>query len=177
MRKIPISTMCRAISAGLLALLAACASPSTNGSRPSAASPAYPDGIMPFKSGAAAVSAGLYPDYTGKTCCFLGPRAKLILKKPAGKLTATLRFYVPKVAPYATGEAITVTAAGKSARGSISNGGSRWIDVTLSLPGQYKAKTAVPVEIVSSKSFVPSRLGMNGDTRDLSVVLTKVDYP
>jgi hypothetical protein len=165
----------RAVSAALLVLIAACAS-STSGSQPSAMSTVYPEGIMPFKNDSAAVEAGLYPSH-GNNCCFLGPRAKLMLKKPAGRLRATFTFYVPDVAPYAAGESVTVTAAGKSATSSTNKGASRWLIVTLSFANQYKAQTALPVEIASSKSFVPSKIGTNGDTRDLSVVLTKVDYP
>jgi hypothetical protein len=166
----------RASAAGVLALLAACSSPSTSGSQTSAGTSAvYPDGIVPFKTRGDAVRAGLYPSNATAGCCFLGPRASVRLAKPAGKVAATLHFYVPKVAPYAGGESVTVTAAGKKASGI--NAGTRWIAVTLTLPNQLKNATSVPVEIVSSKSFVPSKLGMNGDTRELSVVLSKVDFP
>lgn len=168
----------RALGAGLLLVLGAACAPATTTSstEPAATSPVYPRGIVRFKDAPSAESAGLYAG-NSRNCCFMGKHTKVLLDKPAGRLRATFTFYVPKVEPYASGESITVTAGGKSASGSTNENGARWITLTLALPDQYKAQTTVPVEIVASKSFVPKKLGINGDPRDLSVEFARVEYP
>jgi hypothetical protein len=164
----------RASVAALLTATAACGSSTTGtGSQPGTSALIYPGGIVPFKSAGLGVRAGLYPG-NGQNCCFLAPKANLVLDKPAGKSRAVFTFYVPKVAPYANGETVTITAAGKSAQGSLKNGSARWLTIQLAVPA---TQTTIPVQITSSKSFVPSKLGGSADTRTLSVVLTKVDYP
>ncbi len=112
--------------------------------------------------------------YEMRGCCFIKQRASLTLDKPARSRVATLHFFVPNAAPYANGQSVTVSVDGASASGSGTSG--KWIAVSLSLPAKYISRTAVPVEIVTAKSFNPAKLGINSDTRDLGVVLQRVDY-
>lgn len=155
-------------------VLAACASQSGGASHGVSGSAAnYPPGIAPFANNVVAARAGLYTN-PGRNCCFVGPRAHLILKKPAGALIVRFSFYVPNVPPYATGESVTVSAAGRRATGANVSG--KWITVTLHLPERYRNETGVPVTIIASKSMTPQKLGLNSDTRNLSVVLVSVDY-
>jgi hypothetical protein len=161
----------------LFGLLAACGSPSatsTSQSAESAAAAVYPAGIKQFKNPAAAYNAGLYASYSMHNCCFIRQHASLTLDKPAGARAATLQFFVPDAVPYKSGQTITVSVAGASATGSSTAG--KWIAVSLAMPPQYIARTAVPIEIVAAKSINPAKLGINADTRDLSVVLQRVDY-
>lgn len=169
----------RVEAALLLALLAACGSPSTNSSATSetaesAAAIVYPAGVKPFKNATLAFNAGLYTSYTMHNCCFIRQRASLTLDKPSGARIATLRFFVPNVAPYKDGQSITASVAGASATGSGVAG--KWVAVSLSLPPRYIFRTEVPIEISVAKSFNPAKLGINNDTRDLAVVLQAVDY-
>lgn len=154
--------------ASLLALLAACSSRPQMEGGPAV----YPSGVLPFKDTVSAEKAGLYPG-RGANCCFLGRRAALTLQPPAGSTTAILYFYVPKVAPYASGgESITVTAAGKAFTATNSTKPSH-ILIELPLTGQ---QTKLRVAIVASRSFVPRKIGVNNDSRELSVMLTNVRY-
>jgi len=164
----------RVLRAALLVCVVACSS-STGGSSGGSGSVILPPGIAAFKNASAAVDAGVYPG-NQKACCFLGPTARLILNKPAGKLVAIFNFYVPKMEPDASSQTITVAATGTSATGSLMGAVGRRIVVSLEFPAAYQNRTMVPVTIAASKSFVPSEIGMNGDTRRLSVMLIKVEY-
>jgi len=170
-------TVARAAAVLLLGLSAACGAPSatsTSQGTESAAVAVYPAGVKEFKNSTVADKAGIYTSSSMHNCCFIKQRASLTLDKPAGARVATLQFFVPDVAPFKSGQTITVSTAGASATGSGVAG--KWIAVSLAVPQQYIARTAVPIEIVAAKSFKPAKLGINGDTRDLSVVLYRVDY-
>jgi hypothetical protein len=164
----------RVLSAMLLLYVAACSS-STGGASNNGASLTFPPGIVAFENATAAVQAGIYPGHE-KACCFLAPSARLMLDKPAGAIQATFNFYVPKMEPNSDEQIVTVAAAGQSASGSMKGNAGNRIVVTLALPPSYRSKTEVPVTISASKSFVPSKIGLNGDSRNLSVILTKVSY-
>lgn len=174
MQRTKVNVATRAAAVLLLVLLAACGSAS-NGSQNSAAVAVYPAGIEPFRNPTLADKAGLYTSFSIHNCCFIQQRARLTLDKPVGARTATLQFFVPDVAPFRKGgQSVTVSVEGAKATGSGAAG--KWIAVSLALPPRFIGRTAVPVEISAAKSFNPAKLGMNGDTRDLSVILQKVDY-
>jgi hypothetical protein len=166
-----------AAAALLLAVVAACGSPSS-ASHASDAQPAvaavYPPGIKAFKNPGAAVNAGLYTSSSMRDCCFIKKRAVLTLEKPAGAQVATLYFFVPDLPPYKTGQSITVSVGGRSATASSLAG--KQIVISIALPPRYVSDTDVPTEIVAAKSINPQKLGINNDTRDLSVLLKKVEY-
>lgn len=163
------------LSATLLVYAAACSS-STNEPSKSEATLILPQGIAPFENAAAAESAGVYPG-TARSCCFLGPKARVILDKPAGKLQVTFNFYTPNIGSYYDGETVTVNAGGQSASGSLQQGPRRWIVVSMALPPKYRDETSVPATITASKTIVPKKIGLNADPRNLGVILTKVEYP
>ena len=102
------------------------------------------------------------------------PRANLTMEKPVGAQLATLRFFVPSVAPFRSGQTVTVTVAGATVTGKGSAG--HWILVSIGLPAQYVSRTNVPVEITSERSVNPKQLGINEDSRDISVTLQRVEY-
>jgi hypothetical protein len=165
----------RALGAALLLYAAACSS-STNEPSKSETALILPPGIVPFENATSAVIAGVYP-VTHGTCCFLAPKAHVTLDKPAGSLQVTFNFYTPKIGSYYDGETVTVDAGGKSASGALKKGPRRWIVVSMALPPKYRYQTSVPVTITASKTVVPKKIGVNGDTRNLGVILTKVEYP
>lgn len=167
--------MRRTANACFLLFIAACSSSTSYTSNTATSSLTFPRGIVAFGNATSAVHAGIYPG-NEKACCFLAPRARLILDKPAGAVQATFHFYVPKMELNRDKQVVTVAAAGQTASGSIDGDPTGRIVVTLALPADYRTKTSVPVTIAASNSFVPSKLGLNPDTRDLSVVLIKVDY-
>jgi hypothetical protein len=161
----------------LLAVLAACG-PASNASHVSGEEPAvaavYPPGIKEFKSAGAAFNAGLYTSTSMRGCCFIKQRAVLTLEKTAGAQVATLYFFVPNVPPYKTGQSVTVSVGGRSATASSMPG--KPVVISLALPPRFIPETEVPVVIVTTKSFIPQKLGINEDRRDISVILKKVEY-
>lgn len=167
----------RMVATGLLAIVAACSSPS-GGSHASDDQPAmaavYPPGIQTFKNPGAAANAGLYTSSSMRACCYIKQRATLTLDKPAGAQVATLYFFVPDATPFKTGQSVTVSVGGRSATASSVAG--RPIVISISLPSRFVSATAVPIKIVAAKSINPKKLGINNDTRDLSVLLKKVEY-
>jgi hypothetical protein len=171
-----IGNSARVLGAALLVCAAACSSSSTNEAPKGETGLVLPQGIVPFKNASAAVDAGIYPG-SETTCCFLAPKAHLTLDKPAGAPHVTFDFYAPAVGSYFDGETVTVDVGGTSASGSLKKGPRRWIVVSVALPPSYRDQTSVPVTITASKSIVPSKLGINKDPRNLSVILTKVEYP
>lgn len=134
----------------------------------------YPPGIQAFKNPTAAFNAGLYISYATRDCCFIKQHAHLMFDKPAGARFATLYFFTPNAAPYKTGQKVTVSVPGATATGT--GVGGKWVTVSLALPPAYISKTMVPVEIATTKAFNPAKLGINGDSRELSVVLRRVDF-
>jgi hypothetical protein len=163
------------LSAALLASVVACSS-STNEPSKSETTVIIPQGIAAFESATAAVSAGVYPG-TERSCCFLAPTAHVVLDKPAGRLAVTFNFYTPNIGSYYDGETVTVDAGGQTAKGSLQQGPRRWIIISMALPAKYRDETLVPVTITASRTLVPKKIGINGDTRDLGVIFTKVEYP
>jgi len=168
------------IAVTLATLLAACGSaPSkavqrTDTGAQIASVAVYPPGIQPFHNAVIARKAGLYPSFAIHNCCFIGKNAHFVLKKPSGTSVATFRFFVPVAKPLEDGQTVTVSIQSATASASASQG--KWMTVSVSLPPSAVGRTTVAADVVSAKSFVPTRLGMSRDNRELSVVLQRVDY-
>ena len=161
----------------LLAVVAGCAS-SSSASHASdtqaAVAAVYPPGIKEFKSPGAASNAGLYTSSSVRACCFIKQRAVLTLEKPPGAQVATLYFFVPNLLPYRSGQSVTVSIGGRSA--TSSSVGGKQIVISITLPPRFVPESEVPVVIVAAKSVNPAKLGVGDDTRELSVLLKRVEY-
>ncbi len=139
---------------------------------PSAAVPAglhLPEGTF---ANASIPFEGVYPVAAGDGCCFLSDRAVFGVRAP--RAARNLRFTIytlnyPQVPP----QHLTFLIDGKTAlrSGVLPKGIVSTVDVPL--PSGSRGKPALRVEIEAT-SFVPKEIGINGEPRRLSVVLSSV---
>lgn len=139
------------------------------------ASTYYPTGIgYGLPSDASANVRGLYAGADEGECCWLSDSPILRLEAPTSAASLILTFFVPNYAPFQnSSEALTVAIdGGRPTRLCCFTPGMHQVPVAL--PG--KRGSIVRVSIVPSIWFVPQTLGLDDDTRRLSVLLREVDY-
>ncbi|HEY1977153.1 MAG TPA: hypothetical protein VGG89_11430 [Candidatus Baltobacteraceae bacterium] len=135
----------------------------------------YPGGLVLPQDETVAQRRGVYPAAGGETCCFLAKSAAIVLAKPAGATTAIFTFFVPDFAPFATvPERIALTFNGIAMRPIDVPKGLH--DVAVTLPRSLVKKANVNAFLDMGVSYVPADVGINSDTRTLSIVLTQVRY-
>jgi hypothetical protein len=135
----------------------------------------YPAGLVVPRGETVAVTRGVYPAAGGETCCFLAKSATIVLSKPAGATTAIFTFFVPDFPPFANArERIAMTFDGIATRPVDVPKGLH--DVAVTLPSALAGKGRVHAFLDMSISYVPAQIGVNTDTRTLSIVLTQVRY-
>jgi hypothetical protein len=167
-------------------LLAACAHPSTKATQPAATmQPAasraagepsvYPNGIVAPASYAAGIRAGIYGDYSSADCCFLAGHSLLVLDNRPGARLAVFTFFVPNLKPFLKGEERVSIAFDGVPSGTFPLALGEQ-NVTAAIPAQVRGTRHLIASLRMSIAFVPKRIGLNGDVRELSVVLTKVGY-
>jgi hypothetical protein len=134
----------------------------------------YPAGvIMPDNADS---SDGVYAVAERDRCCFLASSARLHLHKPLGAKHIFFRFLVPQVPPFANEpERVYVTFNGVRVGNPVALA-EGWHDVQFTLPDRLAASRDLTAELRMTISFVPSDLGLNADTRRLSILLTSVSY-
>jgi hypothetical protein len=136
----------------------------------------YPAGIVSPANRAAAVRAGIYPADAPGQCCFLTGQSLLALDNPTGAQTAIFSFFVPSVKPLMQSkpERVTIELDGIKAGAFDLAPGAH--DVTLSIPTALRRERRIVASLTMSIAWVPAKAGVNGDTRELSVMLLKVGY-
>lgn len=136
---------------------------------------AYPGGLELPPDATVAQQRGVYPAAGGETCCFLAKSATIVLAKPAGAATAIFTFFVPDFAPFASApERIAMTFNGIALRPIDVPKGMH--DVAVTLPRSLVKKGNLSAFLDMAISYVPANIGINSDTRTLSIVLTQVRY-
>jgi hypothetical protein len=146
-------------------------SDASSAATPSAESsgPVYPAGVL-------SPAPGLYPADAASQCCFLGDHATLTLQNVPGSERVAFKFYVPDVAPLRhDGERIAVSLDGApvTTTAALLPGEH---DVTLEIPAALRQKQRITASLQMSRSWVPSKIGLNGDVRELSLMLLQVSY-
>jgi len=135
----------------------------------------YPGGLVLPQDETAAEKRGVYPAAGGETCCFLAKTAAIVLAKPAGATTAIFTFFVPDFAPFANApERVTITFNGIALRPVDVSKGLH--DVAVTLPRSLAKKATINAFLDMAIAYVPANIGINSDTRTLSIVLTQVRY-
>ena len=135
----------------------------------------YPPGIVPPADYAGALRAGIYPSDAPGQCCFLAGRSLLVLDNPTGAQLAVFTFYVPSLRPLQQHpERVFVTFDGLHAGSAQLVPGLQ--NVTFTIPKPVRKTRHLVAGLTMSVHYVPKKIGLNPDTRDLSVVLTKVGY-
>lgn len=136
---------------------------------------AYPAGLQPPRDAETARRNGVYPADGGESCCFLAKTASVVLAKAPGESTAIFTFYVPDVSVFASApERINMTFDGIAMRPVDVPKGMH--DVPVTLPASLISKATVNAFIDMEITYVPAAIGINGDPRTLSAVLTQVRY-
>lgn len=136
----------------------------------------YPAGIWRPASPDAARRDGLYADSSQAGCCFLSKSARFTASIPAQARVATFVMYVPEI-PYLREHPEFVTASFNGARGSktlqLKTGAQT---IHFPLPRTSLRGGAVHVQLDFSYAYVPKKLGVNDDVRNLTVVLSSVSF-
>ncbi len=137
----------------------------------------YPPGIVPPKSWAAGARQGLYLDTAPDLCCFLSGSSSLVLEKPAGAREVVFTFDVPHTVPFAgRPERVAVSFNGVAAGPPVTlNAGVHEVRFALAPPLAKSARITATMRM--SVAYVPKQIGMNDDTRLLSIKLLRVNYP
>lgn len=135
----------------------------------------YPPGIAAPRGEADAQRRGVYLETAPAACCFLGADAAFELRKPAGDSTIVFSFLVPATAPFAHApEIVNVLFEGVPAGSAPLSPGVH--DVRFRLSPAMAKRTRITSSMHMSISYVPKQIGMNGDTRRLSIKLLRVSY-
>ncbi|HKE38157.1 MAG TPA: hypothetical protein VKB39_12020 [Candidatus Baltobacteraceae bacterium] len=135
----------------------------------------YPGGLVLPRDETVAQKRGVYPAAGGETCCFLAKSATIVLAKPAGATTAIFSFFVPDFSPFANApERVAMTFEGIAVRPVDVPKGMH--EVAVALPRSLASKASVNAFLDMTIAYVPADVGINGDTRTLSIVLTQVRY-
>ena len=169
-----------AAALGIAAAFTACAhdraQDASGGSRAGAGSTVYPAGIVAPSDWVDAIHAGIYASDAPKTCCFLAGSALLTLDNPPGSQLAVFTFYVPSVAPLLkNGERVHVSFDGKPAGApALLSPGMQ--DVTFAIPPPLRQHRHLTAALNMSVKWVPKKIGLNEDRRELSVMLVRIGY-
>ncbi|MBV8116618.1 MAG: hypothetical protein JOY69_09365 [Candidatus Eremiobacteraeota bacterium] len=140
-----------------------------------AASAIYPAGIVAPANWASATHAGIYSSDAAKTCCFLAGNATLALDNPAGAQLAVFTFYTPAVAPLRERrERVSVSFNGTPAATASLAPGMQ--NVSVPIPPSLRQARPLHATLRMSVTWVPKKIGLNEDRRELSVMLVRVGY-
>lgn len=167
--------LARTIAFALAVSLAACSHANTEQSTASTGLAVYPPGIVAPADYAAGARAGVYSSDSPKTCCFLAGNAQVTLDNPSGAQLAVFTFYVPTVAPLKNGATVRVRFDGKPA-GAPARLSPGMQDVSFTIPPALRSRSRLTAALNVSVSWVPKDIGLNADTRHLSVMLTRIGY-
>lgn len=158
-------------------VLAGCAHDRNQNSAATAGGPAvYPAGIVAPADYVSGVRTGIYSSDDPKTCCFLAGNAQLTLDNPAGAQLAVFTFYVPSVAPLLkNAEVVRMRFDGRPA-GAPAHLSPGMQDVTIPIPPPLRSRVRIAATVNMSVTWVPKKIGLNDDLRQLSVMLIRVGY-
>ncbi len=165
------------LACALALALASCAHASQTAQT---ASPApsifYPPGIVPPADSVAQKRSGIYPGATARECCFLAGRSLFTLDNPAGSVRVVFTFYVPSVKPLtAKPERVALALNGVSAGPpAVLHPGLQ--EVIFAVPPALRGRARLGAALTMSTVWIPQRIGLNDDVRELSVVLVKAGY-
>ncbi len=166
---------------GASVVMAACShgqdqKPDQRASAPPTPSVVYPAGIVPPEDWTSATRAGVYSSDSPKGCCFLAGHSLLTLDNPPGSQLAVFTFFVPSVKPLAREpESVSVSFDGIPS-GKPAELAPGIQNVSLPIPESLRKKGHLTASLAMSVTWVPQRIGLNGDRRELSVMLVRVGY-
>ncbi|MGH7737435.1 MAG: O-antigen ligase family protein [Candidatus Tyrphobacter sp.] len=152
----------------LLACVIALVALAASASSAQAAFANYPEGISSRD-----VVGGLYAAGQSGWCCWIGAKAKLSIPVPARANAVIVTILIPSYAAKPGGTAIEASFDGVRVS-RVCCFGEGTSQVAFNLPRTSAVNRRVLLELTPSTHFVPKALGMNGDERVLSVLLSSV---
>ncbi len=136
----------------------------------------YPPGVIPPDSAAAGARQGIYLDTAPDLCCFLNGKPSLRLRKPFGASVVVFKFDVPDTAPFANRPERVAIFFNALLAGPPVNLSPGTHEVSFRLTPSLARSSALTAAMRMSVAYVPKQIGMNDDTRQLSIKLLRVDY-
>ena len=113
---------------------------------------------------------------TADQCCFLAGHALLTLDVTPNAQLAVFKFFVPSVKPLlAAKERVTLTLNGVPS-GTPADLTPGTHDVIFTIPTSLRGKHRLTAALAMSIVWVPKKIGLNADERELSVMLLRVGY-
>jgi hypothetical protein len=168
------------IAALAFCLLAACAhGEAANSAAAGSASAAplfYPPGVLPPGDWQAQTRDGIYSADTAAQCCFLAGRSLLTLDVAPNAQLAVFKFFVPSVKPFLAGKERVTLALNGIPAGTPADLTPGIHDVIFTIPASLRGKRRLAASLAMSVVWVPKRIGLNADERELSVMLLRVGY-
>src|SRR5581483_11545947 len=130
----------------------------------------YPAGVQ-----SGAIETGVYPGNDSGSCCWMGPSATLRTTVPLGADTLLVTVFVPDYAAPRGGQSLRVQIDDGLAQEQCCFGAGMH-ELAFRLPRSVQEQPEIVVHLAARSTFVPKTLGLNGDTRHLSVLLRGLDY-
>jgi hypothetical protein len=161
-------------------LLTACSHAQQTATDRTSASPApalfYPTGIVPPGNWSQEVADGVYSADTQQQCCFLAGKSEFTLDNPPGARLAVFKFYVPSVKPFAKTPERVSAAFNGIPTGTPAELATGMHDVIFTIPASLRGKARLTASLAMSVKWIPKQIGLNADTRELSIILLQVGY-
>jgi O-antigen ligase len=132
--------------------------------------PVYPKGLR----GPSDIISGVFASNDAGSCCWVGTRAIVRTQAPTGADTLLLNVYLPDFAVRAGAQSLHVQIDGSPAVLRCCLGAGEH-ELTIPLPPVARG-TAFTLTLWPGRTFVPKVLGLNEDTRHLSVMLRNVGF-
>ena len=130
----------------------------------------YPQGLNDTHS-----MRGIYPGSDAGSCCWIGRRASFDVIAPMGADTLLITVFIPDYAARTNSQRIRLrTNTGAWQERCCFGAGMH--EMAFSLGEPLQRPEALSVDLAMSATFVPARLGLNGDPRALSVLLRGVTF-
>ncbi len=141
----------------------------------SVSSPAYAQqAVYPIGLKAQDVVTGIYAGDNLGNCCWVGTHAEIKTVVPAGADTLLLNVYLPRFAVKGGVQSLHMQIGGaRPVLRCCLGAGEHEIAVALPLAARHGSIT---IRLWPDRTFVPNRVGVNGDSRHLSMMLREVGF-
>lgn len=130
----------------------------------------YPAGLH-----RSAIVSGVYAGTDPGNCCWMGSHSTLKLAVPHGADTLLLTVIVPDYAASNAGQSLRLRVAGQPAQERCCFGQGMH-ELSFRLPPGTDEHSTIVLHLSARNTFVPKSIGLNDDTRHLSLLIRGVAY-
>jgi O-antigen ligase len=129
----------------------------------------YPQGLS------AQEARGIYAGSDAGSCCWIGRSASFRVIAPMGADTLLITVFIPDYAAHGASQGVRVRLNGGTWQERCCLGVGMH-ELAFSLGEPLQRPLPLSVDVTTLAIFVPAKLGLNGDTRELSVLLRGVAF-